>query len=262
VQLLEDELGVRLLDRTSTGVQMTTAGELLLGFARRSSRLSQQVLAGLAQLEGQPGGALRLAASTTVAQYLLPRMLGAFRKENQRIALTVRSGNTEQVTAWVLQGEAQLGMVEGPPASKEVAIEHFLEDKLTMIVPRDHRWAGKEIPPARLTQVPFLLREAGSGTRRVIERALRKAGVRLSQLNIAMELDSTEAIVSGVEAGLGVGIVSELALRKALRLGTVATVKIEGLEMRRPFSLIRLRGPVEAGPVAAFRNFAMSHDRD
>jgi len=139
VQLLEEELGVRLLDRSeaggSGGIQITPAGELLLDFARRSSRLSQQVLKSLAKLEGQPAGTLKLAASTTVAQYLLPRVLGNFLKANPRIRMTVKSGNTEQVAAWVLSGEAELGLVEGPPKSKELAVEHFMHDQLSLIVP-------------------------------------------------------------------------------------------------------------------------------
>lgn len=258
VQLLEDELGVRLLDRTSTGVVITPAGELLLNFARRASRLSQQTLAALARLEGQPGGQLKLAASTTVAQYLLPKILGSFLKDNPRIELSVKSGNTDQVSAWVLSSEVQLGMIEGPPANKELTVEPFMDDRLALIVPRDHRWAGKRMGIGALTTVPLLMREAGSGTRRVTEQALRRAGLRLNQLTIAMELDSTEAIVSGVEAGLGVGFVSEIAIRKELRLGTLATAELAGLEIRRSFALIRARGPVEAGAAAAFRGFALS----
>ena len=261
VQLLEEELGVRLLDRGSLGTQgirITPAGELLLKFARRSSRMSQQVLAALARLEGQPGGDLRLAASTTVAQYLLPRILGRFLKENPRIQLAVKSGNTEQVTSWVLNGEAELGLIEGPPPSKEIAVEYFLDDRLLLIVPRGHAWAAQQIPLEAIASAPLLMREQGSGTRRVIEQALRRAGLRLNRLQIAMELDSTEAIVSGVEAGLGVGFVSEWAIRKELRLGTLATAQVADLEIRRSFSLIRPVGPVATGAVAAFHSFVLS----
>ena len=258
VQLLEDELGVRLLDRGSTGIQVTPAGELLLNFARRSARLSQQVLAALARLEGQPGGELKLAASTTVARYLLPKILGLFLKENPRIQLTLKSGNTQLVTSWVISGEADLGIIEGPPTIKEVTVEHFLDDRLPLIVSRGHAWATQQVPLAALTDAPLLMREQGSGTRRIIEQALRKAGIRLNQLRIAMELDSTEAIVSGVEAGLGVGFVSEWAIRKELRLGTLATAQITGLDIRREFSFIRPMGPVAGGAVAAFRGFALS----
>jgi len=258
VQLLEDELGIRLLDRTSTGIRITPAGELVLHFARRSSKLSQQVLSALARLEGQPGGELKLAASTTVAQYLLPRILGRFLKENPRVRLTLRSGNSEQVSGWVLHGEAELGLIEGPSAHKELSKEHFLDDRLQLIVPRGHAWATQQVPLAALATAPLLMREQGSGTRRVIEQALRRAGLRLNQLQIAMDLDSTEAIVSGVEAGLGVGFVSEWAIRKELRLGTLAIAQIAGLDIRRAFSMIRRAGPVPAGAVAAFRSFALS----
>ena len=262
VQLLEEELGTRLLERTSTGVQLTAAGDLLLNYARHSSRLSQQLLAELTSSEGQPGGALHLAASTTVAQYLLPQMLAGFRHDNPRIALSARSGNTQQVTEWVLAAQAGLGLIEGPPASKEIKVEPFLDDRLTVIVPRSHPWAGHASRPVSLDQfrkAAFLLREPGSGTRRVIEQALRRAGLRINQLAIAMELDSTGAIVAAVEAGLGVGIVSGLAIRKELRLGTIATVNVTGLEMKRAYSLIRKRGPVEAGPAAIFREYALGH---
>jgi LysR family transcriptional regulator, transcriptional activator of the cysJI operon len=260
VQLLEEELGVRLLERTSTGVQLTAAGELVLGFAKRSSRLSEQVLAALARLEGQPGGELKLAASTTVAQYLLPRILGRFLKENPRIRLAFRSGNTEHVTDWVLGGEAELGIIEGPPARKEAVVERFLVDRLPLIVARGHAWASQQpVPLDALVTAPLLMREQGSGTRREIERALKKAGLPMSKLHIAMELDSTEAIIAGVEAGLGVGFVSEWAIPKELKLGTLAVARVAGLEIVRPFSFIRAAGPVAAGAAAAFRSFALSY---
>jgi DNA-binding transcriptional LysR family regulator len=259
VQLLEEELGIRLLDRGAAGIRATPAGELLLGFARRSARLSQQVLAQLAQIAGQPGGELKLAASTTIAQYLLPRILGAFLKANPRIQLRYKTGNTEQVCEFVAAGEAEMGLIEGPSTRKELAVEHFLDDRLPLIVARNHPWAGqRSLPLASLAAEPLLMREQGSGTRRVVEQALRKAGLRLNQLQIAMELDSTEAIVSGVEAGLGVGFVSEWAIRKELRLGTLATAQLASIESRRAFSIIRLAGPVTAGAAAAFRTFALS----
>ena len=259
VHLLEEALGLRLLDRTPSGVTLTPAGTLVLDHARRAARLSQKTLAALANLQGQPGGPLRIAASTTVAQYLLPRILGAFLRANPRVQLTVKSGNTDQVTAWVLAAEADLGLIEGPPTHKEVAVEHFLDDQLLLAVPRNHPWAGRSlIPLEELASEPLLLREPGSGTRHVVEQALHTAGIRLNQLHIAMELDSTEAIVSGIEAGLGIGFVSRLAIRKELRLGTLAIATLAGVLMPRPFSLIHAAGPVPPGPAAAFRNFALS----
>jgi DNA-binding transcriptional LysR family regulator len=260
VQLLEEELGIRLLERNASGIRLTAAGEILLTFARQATRQSQRVIAQLAALEGQSGGQLKLAASTTVAQYVLPRILGAFLKQHPRIELTVKSGNTEQVTAWVVSGEAGLGLIEGPPTQKEVAVEPFLEDRLLLIVARNHPWAAMaSVTPAMLAEEPILMREQGSGTRHVIEKVLRRAGLRLNQLQLAMELDSTEAIVSGVEAGLGIGFVSERAIRKELRLKTLATVEVAGVEIRRNFSIIRPAGPVATGAVAAFRSFVLGY---
>ena len=260
VQLLEEELGLRLLDRGASGIRLTPGGEVMLRFANQSSRLSQQAIAQLAALEGAAGGALKLAASMTVAQYVLPRILGPFLKQNPRVELNVKTGNTSQVTAWVAEGEADLGLIEGPPTRREVLVEHFLDDRMELIVPRNHPWArvtAQPVPLAALATCPMLTREEGSGSRRVIEDALAHAGLRSNQLQILMELDSTEAIVSGVEAGLGIGFVSELAIQKELRLKTLACVPVAGLEIRRAFSLIRQAGPLAAGPLAAFRSFAL-----
>ena len=259
IRLLEEELSLRLFDRSPAGITLTPAGILLLDHTRRAGRLVQKTLTELAALQGQPGGSLRLAASTTVAQYVLPRILGAFLRANPRVQVSVTSGNTHHVTELVLAGHAHLGIIEGPPTHKEVSVEHFLDDRLLLAVPRNHPWAGlTDLPVTSLLQAPLLMRENGSGTRHVVEDALRHAGIRLNQLHIAMELDSTEAIVSGIEAGLGVGFLSRLAIRKELRLGTLATATIAGVQMPRAFSLIHTSGPLAEGSAAAFRTFALS----
>ena len=128
-----------------------------------------------------------------------------------------------------------------------------------LVVGRRYPWPAKAaVPVSALTEVPLLMRERGSGSRRVVELALRRAGLRLKDLHIAMNLDSIVAIVSAVEAGLGAGFVSEWAIRKELRLGTVRVVPVEGLEMRRDMTLIRRNGPVPDGPAGAFERFALT----
>jgi LysR family transcriptional regulator, transcriptional activator of the cysJI operon len=131
---------------------------------------------------------------------------------------------------------------------------------MVLIVSPNHAWAsrkGGEIEQKELAKVPLLLRERGSGSRRVVERALKKVGLPLRSLQVAMELDSTEAIISGVEAELGVGFVSRWAVGKVLRLGTVKVVAVKGLEIRRDFSFVRLAGAEMTGAAAAFQRFAM-----
>lgn len=261
IHALEEELGIRLFDRSGTRTSLTPAGKLLLKYARRSESVLNEAREALARLQGDVSGELRLGASTTVAQYILPRMLGAFLKDNPRVTLSVVSGNTEEIVVLLLRQSIVLGMIEGPSLSKDVHVEKFLDDTMVLIVPASHEWAGAaRVALHELTEVPLLLREQGSGSRRVVEQALKKAGLQLNELQIRMELDSTEAIVSGVEAGLGIGFVSAWAVGKAFRLGTVIPIEVENLEIRRELTLIRKRGPAPEGVAAAFQRFALAQN--
>jgi DNA-binding transcriptional LysR family regulator len=261
IHALEAELGQRLFDRSGVRTSLTPAGRLLLKYADRSARVLEEAKMALARLDGETSGELRLGASTTVAQYILPRMLGSFLKDNPRVTLSVVSGNTEEIVALLLRESITAGMIEGPALSKEVHTEKFLDDRMVLIAPAGHEWSGAGgVPVHSLKDVPLLLREQGSGSRRVVEQAFKKAGLPLNRLHIRMELDSTEAIVSGVEAGLGLGFVSQWAISKALRLKTIATIPIEGLEIRRDLTLIRKVGPEPEGPAAAFRRFALAQN--
>jgi DNA-binding transcriptional LysR family regulator len=259
IHALEEELGVRLFDRSGARISLTPAGKLLLKYAERSARVLEEAKSALSRLEGEVSGLLRLGASTTVAQYILPRMLGVFLKDNPKVTLSVVSGNTEEIVGLLLQGSISLGMIEGPALSKEVHTEKFLDDRMVLIAPSSHEWSGiPGIPLEALAKVPMLLREQGSGSRRVVEQALKRAGLPLNRLHIQMELDSTEAIVSGVEAGLGLGFVSEWAIGKAVRLGTVVPVRVEGLDIHRELTLVRMVGPTPEGAAAAFQRFAVA----
>ena len=257
IRALEEELGVQLFDRTGARVSVTTAGKLLLKYAERSARVLDEAKAAIAKLSRTVSGELRLGASTTIAQYILPHILGDFIKENPNVTLFVASGNTEQIVTLLLNDSIVLGMIEGPPMTKGVQTEKFFEDRIVLITPRSHEWSERPaVPLAALTEVPLLMREQGSGSRRIVEQAILKAGLPLDRLHIALELDSTEAIISGVEAGLGLGFISEWAARKALRLGTVSPAHIEGLDIRRNLTLIRRSGPAVNGAPGAFWRFA------
>ncbi|MGA7525001.1 MAG: LysR family transcriptional regulator [Acidobacteriaceae bacterium] len=262
VQALEGELGVALFDRSKGRVRLTEAGTVLLDFAHKGARLAEQALAALESTRGGTAGMLRIGASLTVAQYILPRLLGAFREQHPRVALSVTSGNTENILAALSRGEIDLGMIEGPASSREVFRQRVFEDRLVLIVGRKYPWPSKTpVPVLALRQVPLLMRERGSGSGRVVELALRRAGLRLKDLHITLTLDSIVAIVSGVEAGLGAGFVSEWAVRKELRLGTVRVVPVEDLDIRRDLSLIRRFGPIPDGPAGAFERFALAQSR-
>lgn len=263
IRSLEEEAGVRLFDRGGSDghgsqIALTEAGRVLLGYATAAAETMEAARRSLAALNNEVSGELRLGASTTVAQYVLPRILGAFLRQYPHVHLSVVSGNTEQIAEAVAEKRVALGIIEGPAMRRDVKTERMVRDEMVLIIAPGHAWArAGKIAPVELTKAPMLLRERGSGSRRVVERALKKAGIPLRSLRVAMELDSTEAIISGVEAELGVGFVSRCAIGKALRLGTVRTVPVKGLEIVRDFSFIRLAGAEVAGAVAAFQRFAM-----
>ena len=262
IRALEEEAGVRLFDRAGgerhgTQISLTEAGRILLGYATKAAETMAEAQRALAALNDEVVGELRLGASTTVAQYVLPRILGSFLKQYPHVHLSVVSGNTEKIVEAVAESRVTLGIIEGPAMRRDVKTERMVRDEMVLIVSPNHAWAKTGvIEPEELVAVPLLLRERGSGSRRVVERALKAAGLPIRALKVAMELDSTEAIVSGVEAELGVGFVSRWAIGKVMRLGAVRVVKVEGMEILRDFSFVRLAGMEAVGAAAAFQRFA------
>lgn len=269
VRMLEEEAGVRLFDRAGgdrpgSQIALTEAGQILLRYATRAAETMMEAQRALAAMNQPITGALRLGASTTVAQYVLPRLLGSFLKQYPKVDLTLISGNTEFIATAAEKGQVALGIIEGPAMHRGLKTQRMMQDEMVLIVSPLHPWAAhnkgvtNRMTASEFAKVPLLLREQGSGSRRVVERALKKAGLPLRSLRVAMELDSTEAIVSGVEAGLGVGFVSRCALNKALRLGTVRTVALDGLEILRDFSFIRPAGTDLSGIANSFQLFALA----
>jgi DNA-binding transcriptional LysR family regulator len=214
----------------------------------------------LAVLSGEHSGVLRAGSSTSIAQYVLPRMLGCFKREHPQVKLQIRSGNTEEVVDWLIEGRIEIGLIEGPALRKDVRVEPFMEDELVLLFPANHPWKKRQsLTIEDLEGAPFLLRERGSGTRRVLEAALQKAGLKMKDLEVAMELDSSEAIISSVESGLGIGFVTRAAVLPRLPLGRIATARIAGLRISRNFSLVYPAGPGPEGLAGVFRKFTLEH---
>ena len=257
VKALEEVIGVQLFDRTGAQIALTEAGKVLLGYSQQANALFVQAEQEIAALSGDHAGQLALGASTTIAQYVLPRLLGEYCREYPRVHPTLISGNTEQIVEAVEKQKIELGFIEGPARSREVKSEPFLEDELVLIASTAHEWAERaSITVTDLCSAPLLMRERGSGTRRVIEMALERQGVKRNSMRIVMELDSTEAIKSAVEAGLGVGFVSRCAIAKDLRLGTnFKIVEVTGLRIKRDFSVAYTSGVEPLGLADEFRRF-------
>ncbi len=261
IKALEEDIGVQLFDRTGSRILLTEAGKVLLAYSRQANALFARAEHEIAALSGDHAGHLALGASTTIAQYVLPRLLAEFSRNHPRVQPTLISGNTEHIVEALREQKIVLGLIEGPARSRDVRTEPFLQDELVLMVPAAHEWAErKSIACAEIATAPLLMRERGSGTRRVVEIALSRQGVKLSSLRIAMELDSSEAIKSAVEAGLGIGFVSRWAIAKDSRLNrSFRVIEVEAVRVTRQFLLAHTAGPEPHGLAQKFRGFLLSH---
>jgi DNA-binding transcriptional LysR family regulator len=176
IKALEEELGVVLFDRSGSQVKLTLAGATLLKYAEQSRRLLREARHATTAFSGTHSGTLTLGASTTIAQYVLPRLLSEFCSAHPRVHVTLMSNNTEQIVTAVAEEKVALGFIEGPPRSRDLTLAPFLEDELVLLAPAAHEWAEQaEIAPAALATAHLLMRERGSGTRHIVERALELA---------------------------------------------------------------------------------------
>jgi DNA-binding transcriptional LysR family regulator len=262
VKALEEEYGVPLFDRSGGHISLTPSGKALLPYADKLKALADEAFAAVASVSGNHAGHLSLGASQTIGQYLLPNLIAGFLRENPRMALTAISGNTDEVLEALVEHRIQLALIEGPAMRKDLHIEPFMEDHMVLVVPASHEWADRELEVEELKRAPFLMREFGSGSRRVVENALMAAGLKKKDLKTILELDSTEGLLSGVEAGLGVTFVSRWAVRNQLSLGTLKLARVRGLKLSRKFSIVYASGPEPTGNVGAFRRFLLSHSLD
>jgi LysR family transcriptional regulator, transcriptional activator of the cysJI operon len=259
IKALEDDLGVRLFDRAANRVSLTPQGSLLRRYAQKIATLLSEAVQEIGAEDGKVSGELSLGVSTTIAQYVLPRLLGAFLDEHPRVQFSLHSGNTSQIVELLLENELSIGLIEGPTRDRGIRAEPFMEDELVLITPP--AFETSRLSRDQLVASNLLMREHGSGSRHVVETALEKAGFKLKSFKKVMNLDSTETIKSSVEAGLGIGFVSRWAISKELELGTLKVTEVAGLRITRHFSLIARTGPKPQGPAAAFRTFALGRAR-
>lgn len=242
IQALEADISATLLDRGYRKVALTEAGRALLPHARKVLAEIEEARESIEAVSESVTGRLTIAASTTPGQYLLPRLLGGFLRQYPEVGATLRVYDSADVVAHVESGEADLGMCGAEVHGARVLYERLGSDDLGLICPTDHSLAaGRPISFAQLTGEPFIVREVGSGTRMAAEDVIRRSGVDPAELDVVMELGTNEAIVSAVEGGMGLGIVSMQVAHKAIELGTVAAVKGAGFPVVRPLFLVLSR---------------------
>ncbi len=257
IKALEDELGHALFDRAGGRVTLTLQGSILLEYADRLHLLADEATQALAASAGRTEGSLALGASQTIGQYLLPNLIAGFLREHPAIQLSTIGGNTEEVLEALATHRIELALIEGPAMRSDIRTEPFLEDHMVLVVPAGHAWADADITPEALLTAPLLIREPGSGSRRVVESALEASGLRLKELHYRLTLDSTEGLLSAVEAGLGVTFVSRWAVRNQLTLGTLRMAHVSGVNLSRLLSIAYPSGPLPSGNAGEFYRFVL-----
>ena len=249
--------GCQLLDRFEKKVVPTRAGELLYQYAGRLLAVYEETEAALAATQGVVRGKLVIGGSTIPAGYLLPAVIGHFIKEYPDVYVSLKTGDTQQITGEVLEGNLELGVVGARNRDKRLVQTKLMADELRVIVPKGHQWAGRrQIDLQELAKEPFIIRERGSGTLMAIEEKLSEAGLSSRGMNIVAELGSTQAVIQGVKHQVGVSIVSLLAVREAESAGQVKSVVIKGVRLTRQFYLIGRKGRTESPACSAFRVLA------
>ena len=241
IRQLEEELNTRLFDRANNRISLTAAGEAVLTYASRIIALYGELNESVKSLTGDRSGLVTLGASTTIAEYMLPGMLGDFQLEFPDVQIRLRVANTDAVVSMVADNTIDLGVVEGQVDSQLLRIEECQQDELQVLMPSSHPLTQEtSITPSQLVDHPFINREDGSGTRGVIERYFANHDTDVGQLNRLFELGSTEAIKGLVQAGMGVSIVSKATVAKELALGLLATRPLSP-PLMRPLYFVRQR---------------------
>ena len=256
VKQLEEHLSTRLFDRAQGRIALTPAGQLALDYAERILALSAELDTRLKEMGGQAAGPLLIGASMTIGEYVLPQLIGKFKARYPAVMPTLFVGNSEAVQERVAERTLDLGFIEGDSHLGSLASEVCCDDELQIVCAPAHPFAKEAFAlPAMLTRHPYIGREAGSGTRAVIDRYLNDAGVPPETMNTVVELGSPEAIKGLVATGLGFAIMSRVIVAKELALGELVQVPLRPAMLRK-FSAVYPKERFHSKLVAAFLSFA------
>jgi DNA-binding transcriptional LysR family regulator len=257
IRSLEQRLGRQLLDRSGRRVEPTEAGRRLYASAQRVLAAEEHLLEELAaDDEGAITGTLELGASTGPGGTVVPLLLCAFQEQQPEVRVRLTVSDTQTVVDRVAERELELGIVGAGRRHRGVAFEPFFRDEVVLACPSDHRFAGKTISLDDLKGERLIVMQEGAGVRQVIEDELRKAGMRLRDLDVRLELGLQESVRSAVLAGHGVAFISRLAIEADLAAGRIATARVRGLDPVREIFLARASGRSETRAARAFVAFA------
>jgi DNA-binding transcriptional LysR family regulator len=259
VRQLEEQFNTRLFDRTHNRISLTDAGKRVFEYAERIFHLYSEMDNSVRELTGDISGVLILGASTTIAEYMLPELLGDFKAKHPEVTIRLKVANTDGIVSQVENNDIDLGVVEAPVNNKNLVVEVCRTDQLVLIVPPGHELENEKcVTMSQIAEYPFICREEGSGTREVMIESMQAAGINPADMRIAMELGSLEAIKGAVESGMGVSILSRATLNKELKLGTLVAIDIDP-PINRPFSFVHQKQKFKARAMDELLSFARSY---
>lgn len=240
IQALEERFGVKLLLRSTKRLELTEAGRCLLPQARKAVELMRETDALMAKYVENLKGQLKFAASLTIGEYVLPRLLGPFLLRYPEVSVSMRVMNTSEIVEEIAHHGMAFGLVEAPTDDPAVMTEPVMNDELVLVAPVSHPFAAREeVTLKEVLREPLVLRESGSGTRQVMVEEFERHGVSEDQLRIVSDFGSNGAVKSAVEAGLGLTFLSIWAIKNESALGLLKPVRIEGITFRRQFYAVR-----------------------
>ena len=257
IRSLEQRLGRQLLDRSGRRVEPTEAGRRLYASAQRVLAAEEHLLEDLdADDQGVITGTLELGASTGPGGTVVPLLLCEFQEQHPELGVRLTVSDTQTVVDRVAGRELELGIVGAGRRHRGVAFEPFFSDEVVLACPAEHRFAGKTVSLDDLKGEKLIVMQDGAGVRQVIEDELRKAGMRLRDLDVRLELGLQESVRSAVVAGHGIAFISRLAIEADLAAGRIATARVRGLDPVREIFLARATGRSETRAARAFVAFA------
>jgi len=263
IQALEEVYETKLFDRSSSTVTLTPAGEVLYKYAKEILALYASADKVIGKLTGLVKGSITIGASSNIGNYLLPCVITDFKKTHPKIKIHLLVGNSKKVVELLNSGNIDLGLVEGDVIRQKMVVKKLISDELLVIVSPNHPWAKKkEISISDIVKEPFIFREAGSGTRQMIEKFFNRHGITLQDMKISIVLGSTEAIKDAVENGLGISIISRWAARKENKYGSLRLLSIKEEKIVREFSLIINKNLVTSNALDEFLTFLKAYSFD
>lgn len=256
IKQLEEHFNTRLFDRGHGRIALTPAGEMVLLYAEKILNLSSEMDVRMGEMTGEIGGSLLVGASTTIAEFMLPRILGEFKSQHPHVRPRLVVANSETIETRVAEHTLDIGFIESPSHQPNLQTEICCDDELMVVCsPKFPLAKCKEVTPQQLMEHAFVSREPGSGTREFTDSYLRKSGVQPEDLKLVMEMGSPVALNGVVETGLGFAIASRASVAKAQRLGDLVAIPLKP-RLIRTLSMVYPKEKFRSKLVTTFVEYA------